>query len=223
VATRWVYGLDLTRTAFDNLVTGIAPPAYESYPLKRFPPTTETTAALFTQAEFVTEHWSVIPALRYDQFRLRPQTDALYPAPSTSLSDGALSPKLGVIFRPAAHWSVFGNLAAGFRAPAANQVNLYFDNPTGFQPYRAIPNPDLKPERSRTAEIGARGQREGLSWEVVAFAGRYKDFIEDLVNVGGSGTAASPIICRMAHSSSTYEDERTAFSSAVSAVDKALD
>ncbi len=194
VATRWIYGLDVTRTVFDNLVTGVAPPAYESYPLKRFPPTTETTAALFTQAEFVTERWSVIPALRYDHFRLRPRTDALYPAPSTSLSDGALSPKLGVIVRPAAHWSVFGNLAAGFRAPAANQVNLYFDNPTGSQPYRAIPNPDLRPERSRTAEIGARGQRAGVSWEVVAFEGRHKDFIEDLVPVGGSGTAASPTL-----------------------------
>jgi hemoglobin/transferrin/lactoferrin receptor protein len=194
VASQWIYGLDLTRTAFDNLVTGIAPPAYESYPLKRFPPTTETTAAVFAQAEFVSEKWSVIPALRYDHFRLSPNTDALYPLDSTSLSDGALSPKLGVIFRPVEGWSVFGNLASGFRAPAANQVNLYFDNPTGFQPYRAIPNPDLRPERSRTAELGVRGERGGATWEVVAFAGRYKDFIDDLVNVGGSGTAASPTL-----------------------------
>lgn len=194
VASKWIYGVDLTRTAFDNLVTGIAPPTFESYPLKRFPPTTETTAALFVQAEFVSERWSVIPALRYDRFRLSPKADPLYPRESTSLSDGALSPKFGVVFRPAAGWSVFGNLASGFRAPAANQVNLFFDNPTGFQPYRAIPNPDLRPERSRTAELGVRGERAGASWEVVAFAGRYKDFIDDLVTVGGSGTAASPTI-----------------------------
>ncbi|TNF58203.1 MAG: TonB-dependent receptor, partial [Burkholderiales bacterium] len=194
VASKWTYGLDFTRTSFDNLVTGIAPPSFETYPLKRFPPTTETTLALFAQAEFVGERWSLIPALRYDRFRLRPESDPLYPLASTPLSDGAVSPKLGLIFRPAADWSVFGNLAAGFRAPAANQVNLFFENPTGFAPYRAIPNPDLRPERSRTLELGVRGGRNGASWEVVAFAGRYRDFIDDLVNVGGEGTAASPTL-----------------------------
>lgn len=194
VASKWIYGVDLTRTEFDNLVTGIAPPVYESYPLKRFPPTTETTAALFAQAEFASQRWSVIPALRYDHFRLEPRSDPLYPRPAASLSDGAWSPRLGVIFRPAESWSVFGNLASGFRAPAANQLNLFFDNPTGFQPYRAIPNPALRPERSRTAELGVRGEHGRASWEVVAFAGRYKDFIDDLVSVGGSGTAASPLL-----------------------------
>jgi len=192
--SKWIYGIDLTRAAFDNLVTGIAPPAFETYPLKRFPPTTENTLALFAQAEFTTERWSVIPALRYDRFSLRPQADPLYPTASTFLSDSALSPKLGVILRPAPGWSLFGNVAAGFRAPAANQVNLFFDNPTGVSPYRAIPNPDLRPERSRTAELGVRGERARASWEVVAFAGRYKDFIDDLVSVGGAGTAASPAV-----------------------------
>jgi len=189
-----VYGVELTRTAFDNLVTGVAPPAYESYPLKRFPPTTESTAALFVQSEWVGKRWSLIPALRYDRFRLKPETDALYPRPGSALSDGALSPKLGAIWRAGERWSLFGNLAAGFKAPAANQVNLYFDNPTGFAPYRAIPNPELRPERSRTAELGVRGGEGRLTWEAVAFTGRYKDFIEELVSVGGSGTAASPTL-----------------------------
>ncbi|MBA4265461.1 MAG: TonB-dependent hemoglobin/transferrin/lactoferrin family receptor, partial [Comamonadaceae bacterium] len=34
-----VYGLDVSVAKLDNLVTGTQPPAYEQYPLKRFPPT----------------------------------------------------------------------------------------------------------------------------------------------------------------------------------------
>lgn len=194
VAQTLVYGAEWTRTKFDNRVTGVVPPVGETYPLKRFPPTTESTAALFVQSEFVSARWSVIPALRYDRFSLRPEADPLYPRPGSALSDGALSPKLGLIFRPADAWSLFGNLATGFKAPSAHQVNLFFDGTSFGQPYRAIPNPQLRPERSRTAELGVRGQRGGASWELVAFAGRYKDFIEDLVNVGGAGTVASPTL-----------------------------
>src|SRR5690606_4783619 len=41
-----VYGLDVSVAKLDNLVTGTAPPAYEQYPLKRFPLTQEATTAL---------------------------------------------------------------------------------------------------------------------------------------------------------------------------------
>lgn len=189
---RLVYGMDVSVATLDNLVTGTVPPSYESYPLKRFPETRETTTALFVQSEFASGAWSVIPALRYDHYSLKPQSDPLYPKAATRLSDAAFSPKLGLIVRPADDWSVFGNLAAGFKAPSPLQVNNYFENPFGN--YRTIPNPDLKPETSRTVEIGARGARGEANWEVAAFAGRYKDFIEELVAVGGStSTPADPL------------------------------
>lgn len=187
-----VYGMDVSVATLDNLVTGTVPPSYEVYPLKRFPKTRETTAALFVQSEFASEHWSLIPALRYDHYALKPQADALYPLAATRLDDSALSPKLGVIFRPADSWSVFGNLAAGFKAPSPLQVNNYFENPFGN--YKTIPNPDLKPETSRTVELGVRGGQDRTHWEVAAFNGRYKDFIEELVAVGGStSTPADPL------------------------------
>lgn len=187
-----VYGLDVSIATLDNLVTGSNPPTYESYPLKRFPRTQETSAALFVQSEFASERWSVIPALRWDYYTLKPKVDTLYRIAATRLSDSALSPKLGVIFRPASEWSVFGNLAAGFKAPSPLQVNNFFENPQGN--YKTIPNPDLKPETSVTLEVGARGQHGALDWEAVVFQGRYKDFIEELVSVGGSTrTPADPL------------------------------
>ena len=190
-----VYGVDLTHAQLDNLVTGVNPPSGESYPLKRFPETVENTSALFVQSEFVSDRWSVIPALRYDRVSLEAKRDDLYPLAPASLKANALMPKLGAIWRGGADWSLFGNLAAGFKAPTPLQINNFFENVSNpFFGYRSIPNPDLKPEKSRTLELGARGQGERLGWEAVAFAGRYKDFIEELVAVGGSGTQADPTL-----------------------------
>lgn len=188
---RIVYGADLVRSTLDNLVTGTVPPSYERYPLKRFPKTAENTVGLFVQDEIQSERWTIVPALRYDHISLKAENSALYPKEPADLDASAVSPRLGLIFRPSEHWSLFGNLAAGFRAPSPLQLNNYFDNPLGF--YQSIPNPDLKPEKSRTLELGARGDAGPLDWEVVAFAGRYRDFIEELVRVAGRGVAGDPI------------------------------
>ncbi|WP_332739292.1 TonB-dependent hemoglobin/transferrin/lactoferrin family receptor [Hydrogenophaga sp.] len=176
-----VYGVDLSRASLDNLVTGVNGPTYETYPLQRFPETVETTSALFVQSEFASGRWSVIPALRYDRVSLDARTSALYPLQPASLSSDAVTPKLGVIFRGSDQWSLFGNLAAGFKSPSPLQLNNFFQNPFGN--YETIPNPNLRPEKSRTLELGTRGLMGGFDWEAVAFTGRYKDFIEDLVTV----------------------------------------
>lgn len=191
-AHKLVYGVDLMASTMDSLLTGLIPPAGETFPTKRFPRTRETTASAFVQSEFITERWSVIPALRYDRFDLRPDRSPLFPVPAASLSGSAWSPKLGVIFRPVADWSVFGNLASGFRAPSPLQLNAFFENLTGFAPYRTLPNPNLKPESGRTLEIGTRARAGALNWEAAVFTGRYKDFIDEGVQVSGLGTLASP-------------------------------
>ncbi len=187
-----VYGVDVSVAKMDNIVTGVGAPSYESYPLKRFPPTSETNTALFVQSEFATERWSIIPALRYDRFDLKAKGSPLYPLQPASLSDSALSPKLGAIFRPGAELNVFANLAAGFKAPSALQLNNYFQNTLAS--YRTIPNPNLKPESSRTLELGVRDKVGPVQWEATAFTGRYKDFIEELVVVGGvAGNPLNPL------------------------------
>jgi hemoglobin/transferrin/lactoferrin receptor protein len=187
-----VYGADVSVAELDNLVTGVAGPAYETYPLQRFPKTRETNSAFFLQSEFVSERWSVIPALRYDRFSLKPQSSPLYPLAPAALSDSALSPKLGLILRPQPHWQVFANAAAGFKAPSPLQLNNFFQN--ALANYRTLPNPDLKPETSQTLELGARGEHGRLNWLVTAFTGRYKDFIEDNVRVGGTGAPGNPLL-----------------------------
>lgn len=186
-----VYGLDLSRADMDNLVTGVNGPAYETYPLRRFPQTVENVKAVFAQSEFANERWSIIPAIRYDHVSLDAKPSALYPLNPVSLSNSALTPKLGAIWRGGNDWNLFANVAAGFRSPNPLQVNNFFSNPGGN--YEVIPNPNLKPEKSQSLELGARGDDGSFRWEAVAFAGRYKDFIEDMVVVRPfTGPAPAP-------------------------------
>ncbi|MDB5931579.1 MAG: TonB-dependent hemoglobin/transferrin/lactoferrin family receptor [Polaromonas sp.] len=185
------YGVDYSRAEIVNLQTGQVPAAGETFPLKRFPDTTESSAALYLQDEFISERWSVTPGVRLDRFKLD-ASQAGFTGQAASLSGSAVSPKLGLLYRAAPAWSVFGNYASGFRAPNASQLNGYFENVTQF--YKTISNPSLLPEKSRNLEVGLRGRLDRLTLDVAAFTGRFTNLIEDNVIVGGAGVVGNPTV-----------------------------
>lgn len=191
---RLTYGLDYLAGNITNYTDGVAPLPPEVFPLKRFPDTRETAFALYGQGEWVNEQWSVTPGLRMDWFKINVRSQDLFfpPAklPARSASSSAISPKLGVMFHAAPEWSVFANFAGGFRAPNANQVNGYFENMA--EQVVIVPNPDLKPETSRTLELGLRGRHGALSLDAAAFYGRYRNLIVDNVLQSGTGVAGDP-------------------------------
>jgi len=189
---RITYGIDHTLTKVENLQTGQVPPAGESFPLKRFPDTREKTTAFYVQDEFIHDRWSITPGVRFDRFSL--DADQVgFNAQAVSLSDSAVSPKLGVLFRATPQWSVYGNYAGGFKAPNAFQVNNFFENVVSG--YKTIPNPNLKPEKSQNFEIGVRGRTGILRFDAAAFTGEYKDLIENDRQVGGVfGSRTNPAV-----------------------------
>ena len=195
-AHKITYGLDHVRSDISNLYTGLAPLPPEVFPLKRFPDTRETTSALYVQDESVHGNWSLTPGLRFDHFSLDVTSQAgFYPPakqPGQSLSGSALSPKIGVPYRATEQWSVFGQYAAGFRAPDAGQVNGYYEN--AAEQVIIIPNPDLRPEKSRGVELGVRGRLDRLSLDAAVFGSHYSNLIMDTVLIRGTGTAADPRI-----------------------------
>lgn len=194
-AHKITYGLDYTTSDITNLQVGLTPAAGETFPLKRFPDTTEKSTAVYVQDEIVMGAWTVTPGLRVDRFDLDASQAGFSPPatrPAASLSGSATSPKLGVLFRATPQWSVYGNYAAGFKAPNANQVNGFFQSATGN--YSTIPNPNLKPEKSRTFELGARGRLDRANLDFAVFTGRYRDFIEDNAQVSGNFTPANPTV-----------------------------
>ncbi len=194
---RLAFGLDLVRvtsserrdstlTALDasgatNVILG------EVFPLRDFPTTRTQTWSLWLQDEVEWHQLTLIPSLRYDEYRLRPERDVLYlqgdPAVAVvSVDDARLTPRLGALWQTDGDWTLFGQYAAGFRAPPFEDVNVGLDLPL-FN-IRALPNPDLESETSQSIELGARFTGAVHALEVSVFHNRYRKFIETRVPVG---------------------------------------
>ena len=186
------YGVDIERNDYVNLVTGVVPPFGETFPLRRFPKTGFTSTALFLQDQIDIGDVSIIPALRYDSYSLKPKQDALFPVVTASNSGSSVTPKIGALWRVAPGYSVYGNVSEGFRAPAPQNVNQFFENLTAF--YKTTPNPNIRPEKSLAMEVGARASIGSVSGQVAVFRAKFKDFIEDNVQVGGAGVTGNPTI-----------------------------
>ena len=194
-AQKITYGIDFARTDVTNFNTGVVPPFGETFPLKRFPDTRETSTALYLQNEVFLGDWTVSPAVRWDRFSINASQAGFSPpsaTPAASLSGSAVSPKLGVMYKINPAWSAYGNYASGFKAPDAGQINAFFENLTSF--YKTIPNPNLKPEKSQNFELGARARMDSLSLDVAAFTGRYKQLIEESRQISGAGVAGNPTV-----------------------------
>ncbi|MBX3702629.1 MAG: TonB-dependent receptor [Steroidobacteraceae bacterium] len=181
-----------------NLATGVATKIIlgESLPVRDFPVSRIREAGLYLQDDWRPGdgRWSLIPALRADWYRLTPVVDAMYAAdnpnePPVSVEETSVSPKLAVGWRLRDGLSLYLQYAHGFRSPPFDDVNIGLDLPQ-FNT-RAIPNPELKPERSDSLELGLRFSGEVLTGSASVYASRYRDFIESRVNIGvepGTGT-----------------------------------
>lgn len=188
---RIVYGGEYARNNISNLYDGQAPLPPEVFPLKRFPDTRESTSALFLQSESVWGDWTFTPGLRVDHFAIDVTSQAGYFPPSSqpgqSLSQSAVLPKLGVLWRATPSWSLFGQYSEGFRAPEPGQLNDYFEATVPGSHVVIRPNPNLKPEKSRGFELGARGRFERLNLDFTAFVNDYSNLIVDAEFIGEQG------------------------------------
>lgn len=186
---RLTHGLDLSRTQVSGVRDGTVPPFGETFPTKPFPDTRYTLAGAFVQDEIEAGAFSVIPGLRFDQYKLEPSQAGHAGGEAVTLSDQALTPRVGVVWRLDPAFAPYAQWARGFHAPTPDQVNNGFTNAASF--YRSIGNPNLKAERAESIELGARGRLGALRWSVAGFDNRYRDFIAQQV-VGGAGTAVDP-------------------------------
>ncbi|TQM17510.1 hemoglobin/transferrin/lactoferrin receptor protein [Pseudoxanthomonas sp. 3HH-4] len=194
-----VYGVDVargeTRQKRDGLrtfpLTGASTPVMspDVFPVRDFPVSRTTTAALYVQDEigFAEGALRLVPGLRVDHYRLDPRHDAIFDAdnPDVALADireTSVSPKLGMVWKFAPGWSLFGGYAHGFRSPPYNDVNIGFTN-VQFG-YTAIANPDLKPETSDGLELGVRYSGDAMYAELSGYYNEYEDFIASMRNIG---------------------------------------
>jgi hemoglobin/transferrin/lactoferrin receptor protein len=154
----------------------------EAMPTRDFPVTDTDRFGAFVQDSFeaLDPRLTWIPGIRYDRYRLSPQEDDVFASgnpgrQAASLNDDAFSPKLGLLFRQSEGLTWTGQLATGYRAPPAADLNIGLTSlPAG---YTVIPNPDLVPERSWGVEGGVRVKSGAVEAMLTAYYTRYDDLI----------------------------------------------
>ncbi|ODS62049.1 MAG: hypothetical protein ABS41_11420 [Arenimonas sp. SCN 70-307] len=197
-AGHWqVFGVDFARHEYrgfrDGLETNLATGATsnvilgEVLPLRDFPNTRADELGLFWQDEIrFGGSWALVPGLRWESYRLRARPDALWTADNpgvapVSLDSEQFTPKLGLRWT-SGRLGLYAQYARGFRAPPFGDVNIGLNLPT-FN-YVALPNPDLKPERSAGLELGMRWNGEHVKGTLAVYDNRYRDLIESRANRG---------------------------------------
>jgi hemoglobin/transferrin/lactoferrin receptor protein len=74
-----------------------------------------------------------------------------FPFTKAEIKDGALTPTLGAVFRPAKNWQINGNISTGFRLPNIDDMGKLFESNPGNV---IIPNPNLESEYAWNFELG---------------------------------------------------------------------
>ena len=191
------YGLEIKRRETeeyrDGLETGLVDGQQtnvllgEVFPLRDFPISRTTEGGAFVEDAITLGRWSVTAALRADYYRMRPAVDAMYAADypfaePVEISESQLSPNLGLIYQVTDLSEIYVQYSHGFRAPPYEDANISLELPL-FN-IRAVPNPELRSERSEGFDLGARWRGTGGSAHLSVFRTEYSDFIESKVQLG---------------------------------------
>jgi hemoglobin/transferrin/lactoferrin receptor protein len=198
---RIVWGFDYSKTSTAQLrdgtqtittatgtVTTTQNVGADAFPVRDFPLSDTTQFGAYFQNEIQNRagSLSLVPGIRFDRFKLNPSADSIFTADNPgvavkALNDQAVSPRVGLLWKALPSLALYAQAARGFRAPPYNDVNLGFTN-FAFG-YTAIPNPDLKAEKSQGYELGLRGSAASYSWSITYFDNKYRDFIASLTQL----------------------------------------
>lgn len=164
-------------------------PEFSIFPARDFPPTELTEYSVFIQNEIslLSGALTLSPGLRYDEFSLVPELDAIFSASNPSVEvanfkDSEISAKLGVTYRLNKQYSLWYQYAEGFRIPPMDAVNVGFANFIGG--YTSLANPELQPESVISHELGFRAAVNAFDASFSVYQNRYDNFIEPLALLG---------------------------------------
>ena len=168
-----------------NAQTGAVIPEFSVFPARDFPLSNLQEYAFYIQDEIqlMNKALTLSPGLRYDKFELEAETDTIFASanPGVEISgydDSETSLKLGAVYDVSDQQSFWLQWAEGFRIPPMDDVNIGFTNFAGG--YTSLANPDLRPERVDSIELGWRQSVDTLSWSISVYQNDYQDFIESL-------------------------------------------
>lgn len=187
-AHAWLAGLDLgfdnaylpeteTHTLVFNPLTG-APvtPAFSGATMPRL----RADAAQWRLGIFAQDRWILSPAweatvgMRADAFRVDEATGR---APRQE--EKGVSGNLALLRVVSDHFSLYGQLATGFRAPDLGE-RFQTAVVSVVTTTTVLGKPDLVPERSLNGEFGAKFRTQRFQGNVAVFANRVRDYIESV-------------------------------------------
>jgi len=161
----------------------------ELFPLRDFPISDVTEYGLYINDEINIKdtNWSIVPAIRYDSYELDPIADTIYLQSNelsdiVSISEDSVTPKLGAIYKLDETSQFYGQYIRGFRAPPFEDANIGLYIPMFNM--RALPNPDLKSEKSNGYEFGFNLDKDNHQLDIAIYYNDYKDFIQTKKNLG---------------------------------------
>lgn len=123
----------------------------------RYPQSTWSSYAAYLAYEYkLSEKVGLQAGARYNQYVLDADFSNnldFYPIPysQAKINDGSLSGSAGIVYNPTEQWSLYLDLATGFRAPNVDDMGKVFDSEPGAV---VVPNPGLKAEYAYNAEVG---------------------------------------------------------------------
>ncbi len=145
-----------------NLDTGADSPRDALERSSDFPDPTVKTYALFAQDSISWNDWTFTPGLRYDYTRMEPHiTDeflrTMKQSQNTAVDESdkkwhRVSPKFGVTYDFAQHYTWYGQYAQGFRTPTAKA--LYVDSRTCRRATTSSLTPTSSRKRARASRPG---------------------------------------------------------------------
>ena len=162
----------------------------EKFPNKSFPDSKIREIGVFLQdrISLFEGQFEVIAGIRYDHYKLTPKHGTAFETandgvlPPSSVSKGQFSKRLALLWHPIESNTFFLNYSEGFRAPTFGAVNVGFSNPA--HGYTSRSNPNLKPEKSKSLELGWNYIDDKKSLALTGFYTKYNNFIEELNMVG---------------------------------------
>lgn len=120
-------------------------------------------AGMFARAEVSRSMVTAVATLRGDQTNFTVRDRQVPNGSLLSLDMGAVTPMVGITLRPRPEFSLYANFASSFETPTTTELANQPDGSAGI-------NRDLKPQRGRTVEAGAKGALAGrILYDVAVF------------------------------------------------------
>lgn len=129
-----------------------------------------SSAGPYIRDEIERGKWRATLGLRADRMRFELQDGFLIDGRDDSgvRTMSAVSPMFGVSARLSAFHSVYANAASAFETPTTTELGNQSDGSAGL-------NRDLKPQRSWTYEVGAKGVLKRVSYDLALFDAEIRD------------------------------------------------